>query len=42
LIAGRDQISDAEWVAMGAIEDDAEYYAAFKQHFGLDLDVSPE
>ncbi|HUW00938.1 MAG TPA: SDR family oxidoreductase [Acidimicrobiales bacterium] len=40
LIAGRDQISDAEWVAMGALEDDTEYYAAFKQHFGLDLDIS--
>ncbi len=42
LIAGRDQISDAEWVAMGAIEDDAEYFAVFEQHFGLDLDVNLE
>jgi NAD(P)-dependent dehydrogenase (short-subunit alcohol dehydrogenase family) len=32
-----DRIDDHDWIAMGAIEDDDEYYAAFLDMFGLDL-----
>jgi len=31
----RSRISDADWVALGAIEDDAEYAARFGEMFGL-------
>ena len=34
---GRAAMTDADWVALGAAEDDADYYAGFKQLFGLDL-----
>lgn len=37
LIEGRARISDADWIGLGAIEDDAEYYARFKELFGLDI-----
>jgi NAD(P)-dependent dehydrogenase (short-subunit alcohol dehydrogenase family) len=37
MIAGREQMSDAEWVELGAIEDDIEYYARFQEHFGVDI-----
>ena len=37
LIEGRARMTDAEWVAMGAITDDAEYYDRFQHHFGLDV-----
>ncbi|MDJ0786572.1 MAG: SDR family oxidoreductase [Myxococcota bacterium] len=37
LPAGRERMSDAEWVALGAIEDDQEYYAEFERLFGLSL-----
>lgn len=37
LTANRAKVSDEDWVAMGAIEDDAEYNARFKELFGLDL-----
>jgi NAD(P)-dependent dehydrogenase (short-subunit alcohol dehydrogenase family) len=33
MIDGRSAMSDEQWVAMGAIEDDADYYAAFEHHF---------
>ncbi len=33
MIAGRRAMTDEEWVAMGAIVDDAEYYDAFERHF---------
>jgi hypothetical protein len=36
-IDGRAAMTDADWVALGAIEDDAEYYARFKEHFGIDI-----
>ena len=36
LMAGRATLSDAEWVAMGAMDDDA-YFDAFERHFGLDI-----
>ena len=37
IIAGRSALSDGDWVALGAIDDDAAYYDAFKSAFGLDL-----
>ena len=36
-VDGRANISDADWVALGAIEDDAEYYRRFKGFFGVDI-----
>ncbi len=36
-IAAREAMSDEDWVALGAYTDDAEYYAAFKSAFGLDI-----
>jgi NAD(P)-dependent dehydrogenase (short-subunit alcohol dehydrogenase family) len=36
-IAGRKKMSDEEWVALGAHNDDADYYAAFQSAFGLDI-----
>ena len=36
-IEGRRRMSDTDWVALGAIEDDAEYYARFKDYFGVDI-----
>lgn len=37
LIGGRAAITDNEWVALGAHEDDGAYYDAFQAAFGLDL-----
>jgi NAD(P)-dependent dehydrogenase (short-subunit alcohol dehydrogenase family) len=37
LLARRPQLSDAEWVALGAIDDDAAYAARFEELFGLDI-----
>jgi NAD(P)-dependent dehydrogenase (short-subunit alcohol dehydrogenase family) len=37
LIEGRARITDAEWVELGRIEDDAAYYARFRELFGLDI-----
>ncbi len=37
MIAGRLRMSDAEWVAMGALESDADYYDAFERHFGVNI-----
>jgi len=36
-ISGREQMTDVEWVGLGAIADDAEYYARFDELFGLDI-----
>jgi NAD(P)-dependent dehydrogenase (short-subunit alcohol dehydrogenase family) len=36
-IAAREAMSDEDWVALGAYDDDADYYAAFKSEFGLDI-----
>ena len=36
-IAGRQKMSDEEWVALGAPTDDAEYYDAFQSAFGFDI-----
>jgi NAD(P)-dependent dehydrogenase (short-subunit alcohol dehydrogenase family) len=37
LIRGRERMSDADWVALGAAAEDATYYARFEEHFGLDI-----
>lgn len=37
LLGGREQMSDRDWIALGAIEGDDEYYGRFLEHFGLDL-----
>ena len=37
LVEGRAALADADWVALGAIADDADYYASFADHFGLDI-----
>jgi NAD(P)-dependent dehydrogenase (short-subunit alcohol dehydrogenase family) len=37
LFHGLDRLTDADWVALGAISDDDEYYAEFNRLFGLDL-----
>jgi NAD(P)-dependent dehydrogenase (short-subunit alcohol dehydrogenase family) len=37
LSRGRAEISDADWISLGATVDDADYYARFKALFGLDL-----
>jgi NAD(P)-dependent dehydrogenase (short-subunit alcohol dehydrogenase family) len=36
-IAAREAMTDEEWVALGAHAGDADYYAAFKSTFGLDI-----
>lgn len=36
-IDGRAAMSDADWIGLGAIEDDAEYYRRFKELLGLDI-----
>jgi len=35
MIEGRRRMTDAEWVAMGALESDADYYDAFEKYFGV-------
>jgi len=40
LINGRERMSDEEWVALGSLDEDAEYYAAFQSAFGLDISTS--
>jgi NAD(P)-dependent dehydrogenase (short-subunit alcohol dehydrogenase family) len=32
-----DRIADADWIGLGAIEEDAEYYERFHDMFGLDI-----
>lgn len=39
LCEGRANMTDADWVSLGAIESDEEYHAAFEHFF--DLDISP-
>ncbi|MDY7101297.1 MAG: SDR family oxidoreductase [Actinomycetota bacterium] len=34
---GRERMSDEEWVALGAITDDATYAKEFSSHFGVDV-----
>lgn len=33
------QVSDEDWIAMGALEDDGEYAARFNELFGLDIGI---
>ena len=42
MITGRSVITDEHWVALGAIEDDDDYYKAFRDTFGLDITVKQE
>jgi NAD(P)-dependent dehydrogenase (short-subunit alcohol dehydrogenase family) len=37
LIQGRERMTDADWVALGAAADDAAYYTQFEELFGLDI-----
>jgi NAD(P)-dependent dehydrogenase (short-subunit alcohol dehydrogenase family) len=37
LISGRERMTDADWVSLGAAPDDATYYTRFEQLFGLDI-----
>jgi NAD(P)-dependent dehydrogenase (short-subunit alcohol dehydrogenase family) len=37
LVEGREGMSDEEWVALGAITDDAEYYRRFRELLGVDI-----
>jgi NAD(P)-dependent dehydrogenase (short-subunit alcohol dehydrogenase family) len=37
LTSNRPKLSDEEWVALGAVEDDADYVTRFSQVFGLDI-----
>ncbi len=37
ILARRDSVSDSDWVALGAIEDDAEYIASFERLFGISI-----
>ena len=37
IIAGRERMSDEAWVALGTPVDDADYYDAFEEAFGLDI-----
>lgn len=37
LVTGREALADEDWVALGAIADDDDYYAAFERHFGLPI-----
>lgn len=39
IIAGRSKISDEQWVALGAIQEDDDYFRAFSETFGVDLTV---
>lgn len=36
-VEGRERISDADWVRLGAIADDNEYYREFQRYFGVDI-----
>jgi len=37
LIRGRDRMTDADWVSLGAAPDHATYYTRFEELFGLDI-----
>jgi NAD(P)-dependent dehydrogenase (short-subunit alcohol dehydrogenase family) len=41
IIAGRDGLTEGDWVALGAIEDDAEYEDRFVQLLGVDIHPPP-
>jgi hypothetical protein len=33
-------MSDADWIALGAVQSDADYEVAFKKAFGIDISQS--
>jgi NAD(P)-dependent dehydrogenase (short-subunit alcohol dehydrogenase family) len=37
LADGRTKMSDGDWLGLGAVDDDAEYYERFERTFGLDI-----
>ncbi len=37
MAALHDRIDDADWIGLGAIEDDADYIARFNEIFGVDI-----
>jgi hypothetical protein len=37
IVAGRSEMTDADWVALGAHDDDDAYYDDFAAKFGIDL-----
>jgi NAD(P)-dependent dehydrogenase (short-subunit alcohol dehydrogenase family) len=37
LIGGRERMTDAQWLSLGAAPDDDAYYARFQELFGLDI-----
>lgn len=39
LLGRRPQVSDSDWVALGAIEDDADYIEEFERLFGVDISL---
>jgi hypothetical protein len=39
LVEGRAEMDDADWVALGALQDDSDYYRRFEELF--DLDIAP-
>lgn len=41
IVAGRQTITDEEWVALGALEEDDDYYRGFNTLFGLDIRAEP-
>jgi NAD(P)-dependent dehydrogenase (short-subunit alcohol dehydrogenase family) len=40
-INGRSKITDEQWVALGAIENDDDYYRAYSETFGIDITAKP-
>jgi NAD(P)-dependent dehydrogenase (short-subunit alcohol dehydrogenase family) len=41
LVAGRQRMSDEDWLSLGAAPDDVAYYDRFEQLFGLDIRPDP-
>jgi hypothetical protein len=39
MLSKRPNVSDADWVALGAIIEDSDYIAEFKRLFGVDIAV---
>ena len=37
IVEGRERMSDRDWVELGMVSDDEEYYDRFRELFGLEL-----